>query len=143
MILLATIGDIMKEGDIVFFTQHYAEWIKLLKGDLDISLIHRIAKIVKIFNWDTEEGKMLLEQRVLTGKWNNLESKDFKFVLDVYYPDLVNGKKKQLGIKAIEVLPALFPGTEFPLFVVYPQHLLDDMFKKIDHDIFKLEKKRS
>ena len=30
---------IVKEGDIVFLTRHYAEWIKMLKGDLDISLI--------------------------------------------------------------------------------------------------------
>ena len=131
----------IKNGDIVFLTRHYAEWIKMLKGDLDISLVHRVAKVIKVFNWRTKEEKALLEQREKTGKWDNLNSKDFKYVLKVYYPDLVSKKTEKQGISAYEVLPLLFPGTEYPLFEVYPQHLLDDINSNKLEDILKLERK--
>jgi hypothetical protein len=133
----------MKEGDIVYFTKHYAEWIKMLKGDLDISLIHRIARIVKVFNWRTKEGKLLLGQREKTGKWENLKSKDFKYVLKVYYPDLISKKTEEAGLTAYEVLPLLFPDTKYPLFALYPEHLIDDLNKKDIEDIFKLEQKEA
>jgi hypothetical protein len=132
---------VLKTGDIVYLTRHYAEWIKMLKGDLDISLIHRIARVVKVINWRTKEGKLLLEQREKTGKWKNLNSKDFKYVLKVYYPDLKSKKTDHTGITAYEVLPLNFPETEYPLFEKYPQHLLDDMNKEDIEDIFKLERK--
>lgn len=133
----------MKTGDIVYLTRHYAEWIKMLKGDLDISLIHRIARVVKVLNWRTKEGKLLLEQRVKTGKWDNLKSKDFKYVLKVYYPDLISKKTEETGLTAYEVLPLNYPDTDFPLFETYPQHLLDDMNKEEVEDIFKLERKEA
>lgn len=132
----------MKSGDIVYLTRHYAEWIKALEGDLDISLVHRIAKIVKVFNWSSQEGKLLLEQREITGKWGNLNSKDFKYVLKVYYPDLASKKDSTLGITALEVLPLNYPGSKLPLFEKFPQHLLDDLNNKKIEDIFKLERKK-
>jgi len=131
----------INKGDVVYLTRHYAEWMKMLKGDLDISLIHRIAKIVKVLDWDTEEGKALLQQREYTGKWENINSKDFKYVLKIYYPDLIPPRGKKSGLSGYEVLPRNFPNTEYPLFDIYPKHLLDDIFKKDVEDIFKIKLK--
>jgi len=131
----------LKTGDIVYLTRHYAEWIKQLKGDLNIAVVHRIAKIVKIFDWKTTEGKLLLEQRRATGKWKNLEIKDFKYVLNVYFPELEDKKTKQVGMSLIEVLPLNYPSSTFQLFEKYPEHLITDLNEKEIKDIFKIEKK--
>lgn len=128
-------------GDIVYLTRHYAEWIKMLNSDIDISLVHRIAKVVKVFNWNTLEGKSLLAQREATGKWKALNSKDFKYVLKVYFPEIKSKKDSRAGVLTYEVLPINYPGTEYPLFEIYPKHLIDDINKKDLVDIFKLEKK--
>ena len=133
----------MNSGDIVYLTRHYTEWIKMLSSDIEVALDHRIAKIIKVFDWDTEEGKLLLDQRVKTGKWDNLNSEDFKYVLNVYYPELLSKDGKTAGITAIEVLPLYFPGTEFKLFERYPEHLIKDLKSNITEDLFRLERKKS
>lgn len=122
----------LKEGDVVFFTRHYAEWLREINPKLDITLIHKIAKIIKIIDWETDEGRAILKEREATGKWKKLNSKDFKYILRVYHPDIVGKDKKNPGVIAYEVLPKNYPGLkeDAPLFDLYPKTLLEDIFSE-------------
>ena len=112
-------------GKWVYLTQHFDHWIKEINNSINITLTNRLAKVVKEFDWDTEEGKLLLEVRESTGKWSNLNSKDFKYVLKIYYPDLSLKRKK--GITAEEVTPRYYPGTSLDMFVEVPDWFLKDI----------------
>jgi hypothetical protein len=132
---MTTDKDIKLSGRLVFLTHHLDIWLKQINPKFNIPMANRIAKIVKIFDWDTDEGKILLREREKTGKWKNLDPKAFKFVLKVYYPDLIRGDKK--GVTSEEVLPRYYPGTEFFLFDLLPSWMLKSLQKE-EKDVLKL-----
>jgi len=127
-------------GRLVYFTVHMDVWLKQSNPKFNIPMASRIAKVVKVFDWDTDEGKLLLKVREKTGKWKNLRSEDFKFVLKVYYPDLIKDKKE--GITVEEVAPRKFPGTEMSLFEPLPVWMLTSLQKE-EKDVLKLLKKET
>lgn len=139
-------------GKIVYLTVHAEVWFKEIKPNFNIPMVNRLAKVVKIFDWDTEEGVILLEAREKTGKWTNLNSKDFKFVLKIYYPELIFdqnvkiyspellfSKEIKKGFVAEEVLPLKYPGTELFMFDLLPDWVIKDLTKE-EKDIFKVVK---
>jgi hypothetical protein len=132
------INDKDLDGKIVYLTKHLESWYKELTPNFNVPITNRLAKIVKVFDWDTEEGKLLLEAREKTGKWNNLDAKSFKFVLKVYYPDLNIKKSKKVTIE--EVMPRLYPGTQNAMFQVVPDWMLSDIIKE-EKNTFTVVKK--
>jgi hypothetical protein len=110
-------------------------WLRQVNPKFNIPMANRIAKVVKVFDWDTAEGVLLLQEREKTGKWGKLNPKDFKFVLKVYYPDLVRDKKA--GITAEEVVPRCYPETVLNLFELLPVWMLSSLQKE-EKDILKL-----
>ncbi len=135
-------GSIKKDkdldGKLVYLTVHFDVWLRQTTPSFNIPMANRIAKVVKVFDWNTKEGQLLLREREKTGKWGKMNPKDFKFVLKVYYPDLVKGEKK--GITAEEVLPRCFPGTELYLFDEIPQNFLNS-WMKTEKDVLHLVSK--
>jgi hypothetical protein len=122
-------------GRLVFLTTHMDVWLRQVNPKFNIPMANRIAKVVKVFDWDTAEGKLLLREREKTGKWKNLDPKEFKFVLKIYYPDLVKDNKD--GITVEEVVPRFFPKTEMMMLNVIPEWMLKSLQKE-EKDILKL-----
>lgn len=113
-------------GKLVYLTVHYDRWLRGVNSDFNIPMANRIARVIKVFDWETKEGKLLLEARKQTNKWGSFNPEDFKFVLEVYCPELrVPGKSE--GFKTEEVMSKKYPGTEYDLFEVLPEWMLNQI----------------
>jgi len=123
---------------VVFITAHADRWLRDANPRFNIPMANRLARVSKVFDWDTEEGRMLLEAREKSGKWGKLDPRDFKFVLSIFYPELVNDGQRGMVIE--EVMPRRFPGTELELFSPMPAWVLDDILKERKQALFRLEK---
>lgn len=127
-------------GRLIYLTVHADVWFREINPKFNIPMANRIAKVIKVFDWDTEEGRVLLALRQNNGKWGKLNPKDFKFVLKIYCPELkVNHKD---GITTEEVLPKKYPGTELSLFEPLPLWMLKSLQKE-EKDVFKIVNKDS
>jgi hypothetical protein len=115
-------------GKLVYLTIYLEKWYKSRNPIFNVPITNRLAKVIKVFDWDSEEGKILLDAREKTGKWTKLEPKDFKFVLKVYYPELIHKKSSKVTIE--EVVPKYYPGTKNEMFKVVPEWMLKDIVKK-------------
>jgi len=125
-------------GRLVYLTTHSDVWFREINPKFNVPMANRIAKIVKVFDWDTDEGKLLLSEREKTGKWGKLDPKAFKYVLKIYFPELVLRNRK--GLTTEEVLPMLYPSTKLTMFELLPLWMLKNLQKE-EKDIFKLLRK--
>lgn len=127
-------------GRVVFLTTHMDHWLREANPGFNIPMVNRLAKVVKVFDWGSEEGKILIGLRKDNPKWGRLVSEDFKFVLNIYYPELLSKSGKLPGLTILEHVPRKYPGTELPLFDLYPERLLSDLLKG-QGEFFKVLKK--
>lgn len=132
------IDDKDLNGRLVYLTRHLEMWYKSRMPNFNVPITNRLAKIIKIFDWDTEEGKILIEARKKTGKWENIDPKDFKFVLKVYFPELTINKKSKVMVD--EVVPQYYPGTKNEMFCLIPKWMLTDLIKE-EKNSFSVVKK--
>jgi hypothetical protein len=115
----------ISEGDLVFITTAGHEWLtrkdKFRRGGM--VLAGRAAKVLTVYDWETEHGKAILEKREATEKWVGLESRDFRYVLLLMFPEIPSDGRQ--GIALPEVLPLMMPREDkpTPLFAKYPEHL--------------------
>ena len=117
-----------KVGDLVYITPAGHFWITRSQRAASfngVSLAGRTAMILDVYDWNTQRGKEILAGRLKNGKWLNMNSQDFKYVLMVFYPELE--LEGQQGIMHPELLPLKHPHTDGnpPLFVKYPAAMLD------------------
>lgn len=126
------------EGELVYLTVHYDRWLRDVDANFNIPMANRLARVIKVFDWDTDEGKLLLAAREKTGKWNNLNPKDFKFVLQIYYPELKIKEKN--GFTSEEVVSRKYPGTELYMFNLVPGWMIKS-FKSSYYQKFTLKSK--
>ena len=133
-----TLSDSELRGRLVFLTRSMDVWLRQVNPKFNIPMANRIAKVIKVFDWDTPEGKFLLREREKTGKWKKLEPKDFKFVLKIYYPDIIKDKKE--GITVEEVVPRYYPKSEMAMFDALPLWMLTSLQKE-EKDVLKLVEK--
>jgi len=127
-------------GRLVYLTSHSDVWFREINPKFNIPMANRIAKVVKIFDWETDEGLLLLSEREKNGKWGKLNPKDFKYVLKIYCPELVLKGKE--GFATEEVLPIKYPGTELVMFEPIPLWMLQSLQKE-EKDVFMLLRKDS
>ena len=120
-------------GRVVYLTGAIDAWVRRINTKFNVPMACRLAKVIKVFDWTTEEGKFLLETRKKSGKWERQDPEDFKFVLKVYYPDLTIKNTK--GFTADEVLPRCLPGTDKTMFEILPEWVLYDFARKDSFDI--------
>lgn len=125
-------------GKLVYLTRYLEMWYKSRMPNFNVPITNRLAKVIKIFDWDTEEGKLLLEARKKTGKWDSIEPKDFKYVLKVYYPELTINKKSKVMVD--EVVPRFYPGSKNEMFSLLPKWMLSDLIKE-EKNSFSIVKK--
>ena len=128
----------LKVGNLVYLTIHYDKWLRERNANFNIPMVNRIAKIIKIFDWDSDEGQLLLAVRDKSGKWGDLDSKDFKYVIKIFYPDLIYGDKN--GYAAEELVPKYYPKTDNPMFGKIPINVLN-VIVKAQKEAFKITKK--
>jgi hypothetical protein len=127
-------------GRLVYLTTHSDVWFREINPKFNVPMANRIAKVVKVFDWDTDEGRLLLSEREKTGKWGKLDPKAFKFVLKIYCPELII--KNKVGFATEEILPIKYPGTDLTMFELIPPWMLRSLQKE-EKDIFKLLRKDS
>lgn len=127
-------------GRLVYLTTHSDVWFRELNPKFNVTMANRIAKVVKVFDWDTGEGRLLLSEREKTGKWGKLKPKDFKFVLKIYCPELII--KDKVGFASEEIMPRKYPGTDLSMFELLPLWMLKSLQKE-EKDIFKLLRSKS
>jgi len=127
------------DGHLVYLTRCLEKWYHDLDPTFDVPISNRLAKVIKVFDWSTDEGKLVLNAREKTGKWGNkLISEDFKFVLKVYYPELTT--KTNNKVTATEVVPRYYPGTKMEMFSLLPDWMIKDLLKA-EKNAFKVERK--
>jgi hypothetical protein len=127
--------DVDKSHRLVYLTVHADVWFREINPKFNVPMVNRLAKIIKVFDWDTDEGRLLLSEREKTGKWGKLDPKAFKFVLRVYCPELI--VKNRRGFTTEEVLPLKYPGTELTLFELLPLWMLQSLQKE-EKDVLRL-----
>lgn len=128
------------EGSLVFLTINFDAWLKRTNPKFNIPMANRMAKVIKVFDWKTEEGKILLKMRQDSGKWGKLNPEDFKYILKIFYPDLITQGSKKAGMVAEEVCPMFIPGTKAMMFDKVPDWMIKDIVKK-EKNVLKVEKK--
>jgi len=127
-------------GRIVFLTAHVDRWIREKNPGFNLPLMaNRIARVTKVFDWDTDEGKYVLKQREISGKWKNANPQDHKFVVSVFFPELIKDGKKGLIID--EVMPRMYPGTSSTLFEALPQWMREEAAIEVSDKTFTVEPK--
>jgi hypothetical protein len=129
------------QGKIVYLTVHADRWLRRTNPTFPILMANRVARVIKVFDWESDEGKYLLDQREKSGKWKELDPREFKYVLSIFYPELVRGEKH--GIKVEELFPRVFPGEKVVLFDVLPEWMATELNNPPDKiKAFKIEKKK-
>lgn len=127
------------KGRLVYLTVYIDRYLREVNPEFNVPMANRLAKVIKVFDWDTEEGKLLLDVRSKSKKWNEKYNKrDYKFVLKIYYPDLMI--KNRTGVTVEEVLPRMYPGTKHSLFELVPDWMHEDIIKE-EKEAFFLDKK--
>lgn len=126
------------EGRLVILTKNLEQWYRDLNSEFNVPITNRLAKVVKVFDWDTPEGELLLKEREKTGKWDKLDSKEFRYVIRIYYPELRIKRTKKVAIE--EVVPLYYPGTKNPMFFPMPPWMLQELVRE-EKAVFKLTKK--
>lgn len=119
-------------GRLVYLTPHADFFLRERNpgfASTGIQLANRIARVTKVFDWDTAEGELLLKERMKSDKWRTLDPKLYKFVVSIMYPEL--SRAGQEGILVEEVMPRMHPLSNEPLFRPLPGHLWKEISKEI------------
>jgi len=125
------------DGKIVYLTLFYDKWIREVHPEFNIPMVNRLAKVVKILDWETDEGKLVLSERKRNGKWDKLKPEDYRFVLDIYYPELALTRKT---IAISEMVPRYYPDSKDELFKILPDIMITGLLKK-EQNMFRVVKK--
>jgi len=131
----------LKSGDLLFLTEAFHNYISKKFPGSSIILANRLAKLEEIIKWGTEKGKMIKEARIKSGKWKGLSIEDSKYIISVYYHDLV-GRKGEKGVAERGV--AMFrydPKSGKPFFVKVPDWIYQEIMKKCEQFSLELKKK--
>lgn len=122
----------VKPGDLVFLTQDFHKYIAEKNPKLKWILTNRLAKLEEIIDWESEKGKRIKAARELSGKWKDLSIEDNKYLVSIYYHDIV-GRRGQQGV--VEQSFPMFryhPKTKKPFFEKVPDWIYREILKKCE-----------
>lgn len=125
------------DGKLVYLTLFYEKWIREVHPEFNIPMVNRLAKVIKVIDWDTDEGRLILNERKRNGKWDKLKSEDYRFVLNIYYQELAQTRK---NIAIAEMVPRYYPDSKNELFRILPESMITGLLKK-EQNAFKVVKK--
>jgi hypothetical protein len=129
----------LKAGDLVFLTKAYEDSFKRKNPTSGISIANRLAKLEEIIDWESAKGKKIKQARQESGKWDNLPLEENKYILSIFYPELI-GRKNQKGV--VERGVPMFqydPHTKEPLFEKVPDWIFKEILKKCE--VFDIQMK--
>jgi hypothetical protein len=132
-------GDKVKPGDLLFLTDAFHKYMSKKFIGSKITLTNRLAKLEEIIDWRSVKGKKIKAARIKSQKWKDLPIEENKYIVSVYYHDLI-GRKGQEGV--IERGVAMFrydPKSGKPFFVKVPDWIFKEINKKCE--VFMLELK--
>ena len=127
----------LKPSDLLFITASFEKYFRKRNPASKISLVNRIAKLEEIIDWSSEKGQKIKQARLMSGKWKELVLEDSKYIVSIYYHDLI-GRKGQKGV--VERGVSMFrcdPQTKEPFFEKIPDWLYKDIIKRCEN--FKVE----
>lgn len=131
----------IKPGDLLFLTDAFHNYIHRKFPSSTIVLVNRLAKLEEIINWNSVKGKRIKEARLKSGKWKDLPLEENKYILSVYYHDLV-GRKGEKGVAERGVAMFRFdPKTGKPFFIKVPDWIYKEIVKKCEKFRVELEDK--
>ena len=87
----------LKPGDLVFLTKSFENYVKSKHPKLSVVLVNRLAKLEEIIDWESPKGAKIKEARLKSGKWKDLPLEDNKYIVSIYYHDLM-GRKGEKGV---------------------------------------------
>jgi hypothetical protein len=129
----------VKPGDLVFLTSEYDAYIKSKHPSLKIVITNRLAKVEKIIDWQSPEGKLIYKARLDSHKWDGIKITDCKYILSVYYPD-IKGRNGESGtVERGLPMFMISPKSGKLFFVKAPDWLYKEILKVCE--TFMVEKK--
>jgi hypothetical protein len=129
----------IKPGDMVFLTKAYEDYFRQKNITSHIPIANRLAKLEEIIDWDSPKGQRIKEIRINSGKWAKLPLEDNRYIISIYYHELV-GRKNQQGV--IERGVPMFryhPETKQAFFDKVPDWIFKEILKKCE--VFQVELK--
>lgn len=131
--------DDLKPGDLLLLTQAFDVYMHQKNPHINVIYTNRIAKLEDIIDWNSEKGKIIKDAREKSGKWKNLPLEDNKYIVSIFYHDLI-GRQGQRGVAERGVsMFRLHPETKQPFFEKMPDWLFKTIAKKCES--FSVEKK--
>lgn len=132
-------SDDIKCGDLLFLTGAFNTYFHEKHKNSKIVLTNRIAKLEEIIDWDSPKGKAIKTARVKSGKWKNLPIEENKYIISIYYHELV-GRNSERGV--VERGVPMFrthPKTGVPFFEKIPDWIYKEIIKKCEEFDVELE----
>ena len=127
----------IQPGDLVFLTKSYDDYFHRKHPEAKIFLVNRIARLEEIIDWESPKGQKIKQARVLSGKWRDLSIEENRYILSIYYHELV-GRKGQKGVAERGISMFRFhPQTKEALFEKIPDWIYKEIMKKCEE--FKIE----
>lgn len=136
----------VEAGDLVFLTQEYENYVYERNPRMtvpteyrpgNVKLVNRLAKIEEIIDWNSPNGIKIKEKRIKSGKWVNLPLEDCKFIISIYYHDLM-GREGESGVaQRGQPMFEKNPTTGAPFFVKVPAWIYREIVKKCE--TFKIQ----
>ena len=122
----------IKPGDLLFLTRAFEDYFRQRNPSSKISLVNRIAKLEEIIDWASDKGLKIKKAREDSGKWKDLPIEDNKYIVSIYYHDLV-GRNKEKGV--VERGVPMFrcnPKTGAPFFEKVPEWIYKEIIRKCE-----------
>lgn len=132
-------SDELQSGDLLFLTKAFEEYFHKKHPQSTVSLVNRIAKLEEIIDWTSPKGQQIKQARLASGKWKDLPLEENKFIVSVYYHDVL-GRKGEKGVAERGV--AMFrndPVTGKAFFEKVPDWIYQEITKKCE--TFTVEKR--
>lgn len=124
--------DELKSGDLLFLTKAFEDYFRKKNPTSKISLVNRLAKLEEIIDWGSDKGIAIKKAREMSGKWKNLSIEDNKYIISIFYHDLI-GRNKERGV--VERGKPMFrtdPVTKAPFFEKVPDWIYRDIMKQCE-----------
>ena len=124
--------DDLKPGDLLFLTKAFEDFFLKKNPASKISLVNRLAKLEEIIDWESEKGRAIKKAREMSGKWANLPIEDNKYIISIFYHDLI-GRNKEKGV--VERGKPMFrynPATKAPFFEKVPDWIYREIMKQCE-----------
>lgn len=134
--------DDLKPGDLLFLTKAYNDYLHAHNPHMSVILSNRIAKLEEIIDWKTPKGKLIKEMRKKNGKWKDLPLEENKYIISVYYHEII-GRKGERGVveRGVSMFQYHPKNPKLSFFEKIPDWIFKEIIKKCE--IFDVEEESS